>query len=60
MDPTEEGYYQHIVADLEGSENPSFDHVTSYEEWQLYKAAIRRWVDEKDAEWTDVRVFPDA
>jgi hypothetical protein len=59
-DPTEDDYYAHIEADLNGGENPSFDHVGSWEEWLRYKAALRRWIDDKDAEWTDAEIFPDA
>lgn len=59
QDPTEEDYYQHIVSDLEGGDNPSFDHVGTYEEWQRYKAALRRWIDKQDAEWTNTEIFPE-
>lgn len=56
-DPTEDDYYNHIVAVLDydgGEENPLIDHVAGHDEWAMCKRALLRWIAKQDAEYDEM------
>lgn len=43
-----------IAADAENSDqNPAYDHVGSWKQWLMFKAAMLRWLDDQEAEWIE-------